>query len=224
MIAKTNQLIRINFHHGSCRRSLQPKLISIIRKQSISMNGIEREVGRQAANHFLESMEKNNMIDTPTICVSDPANAKSWEWHAGLDCKPKLTKEELLVLARGSIDPFDLVQDDLGNMSAGIKDLLGSSHPVLVSCAKYFFELDGGKKIRPAMVLAVSYALNGQNKQNNSANNMNDSTSSLYASVLQKRLAEITEMIHTASLFHDDVIDKVSLLISITLLTLKHSF
>ena len=29
------------------------------------------------------------------------------------------------------------------------------------------------------------------------------------ASPSQKRLAEITEMIHTASLFHDDVIDKV---------------
>jgi geranylgeranyl pyrophosphate synthase len=28
------------------------------------------------------------------------------------------------------------------------------------------------------------------------------------ASPAQKRLAEITEMIHTASLFHDDVIDK----------------
>jgi hexaprenyl-diphosphate synthase len=32
----------------------------------------------------------------------------------------------------------------------------------------------------------------------------------LFASPLQRRLAEITEMIHTASLFHDDVIDKAS--------------
>jgi geranylgeranyl pyrophosphate synthase len=32
---------------------------------------------------------------------------------------------------------------------------------------------------------------------------------SLFATPQQKRLAEITEMIHTASLFHDDVIDKV---------------
>jgi geranylgeranyl pyrophosphate synthase len=34
--------------------------------------------------------------------------------------------------------------------------------------------------------------------------------SSMFATPQQKRLAEITEMIHTASLFHDDVIDKVS--------------
>ena len=35
------------------------------------------------------------------------------------------------------------------------------------------------------------------------------STGVMYATPQQKRLAEITEMIHTASLFHDDVIDKV---------------
>ena len=69
---------------------------------------------------------------------------------------------------------------------------------------RYFFEIDGGKKIRPAMVLAMSYALNchslGQSGEINSS----------YANPSQKRLAEITEMIHTASLFHDDVIDKVA--------------
>ena len=43
-------------------------------------------------------------------------------------------------------------------------------------------------------VLAVSYALSGSLQS---------------ASPSQRRLAEITEMIHTASLFHDDVIDKV---------------
>jgi geranylgeranyl pyrophosphate synthase len=62
---------------------------------------------------------------------------------------------------------------------------------------RYFFDIDGGKKIRPSMVLAVSYALNAQTSKGMSA------------SPAQKRLAEITEMIHTASLFHDDVIDKV---------------
>ena len=63
---------------------------------------------------------------------------------------------------------------------------------------RYFFEIDGGKKIRPTMVLAISYALNA-GKTSTYGN----------ASPSQKRLAEITEMIHTASLFHDDVIDKV---------------
>lgn len=90
------------------------------------------------------------------------------------------------------------------NTLGGIKELLGSDHPVLESCAKYFFEIDGGKKIRPTMVLAVSYALNAQSQSPTDRDGRRGN-----ASPSQKRLAEITEMIHTASLFHDDVIDKV---------------
>ena len=49
--------------------------------------------------------------------------------------------------------------------------------------------------------MAVSYALNAQSTYNRKPESVLP---------LQKRLAEITEMIHTASLFHDDVIDKAS--------------
>ena len=49
------------------------------------------------------------------------------------------------------------------------------------------------------MVLLMSYALNTL---------PGSDVLPLQASAKQKRLAEITEMIHTASLFHDDVIDK----------------
>jgi geranylgeranyl pyrophosphate synthase len=110
-------------------------------------------------------------------------------------------------------DPFQMVQDDVKTLSAAMKELLGSDHPVLESCARYFFDTDGGKKIRPAMVLAVSYALNSQPCSSTcadvtSSNQVNITRN--YASPSQIRLAEITEMIHTASLFHDDVIDKAS--------------
>lgn len=78
---------------------------------------------------------------------------------------------------------------------------------------RYFFEIDGGKKIRPVMVLAVSYALNGISVSENKA--QNNSAVVPFATLSQKRLAEITEMIHSASLFHDDVIDKVSKLCNV---------
>ena len=84
---------------------------------------------------------------------------------------------------------------------------------MLESCAKYFFEIDGGKKIRPTMVLAVSYALNAQSP--NSFGSELEVGRKGFASPSQKRLAEITEMIHTASLFHDDVIDKVRTVVTI---------
>ena len=49
----------------------------------------------------------------------------------------------------------------------------------------------GGKRIRPAIVFLVAQGTNNDNKLSDE----------------QKRLAEITEIIHTASLLHDDVID-----------------
>lgn len=177
------------------------------------VKAIEKAVGHSAAQYLIESMDQNsNLIDTPTICVGDPSNAKSWEWVAGLDLTPKMTLEQLRVLANSSLDPFQLVEKDVSTLSGGIKALLGSDHPVLESCAKYFFEIDGGKKIRPTMVLAIAYALNSQtnSSSNSSSSSSGGAQSRQFATPSQKRLAEITEMIHTASLFHDDVIDKAT--------------
>lgn len=52
----------------------------------------------------------------------------------------------------GGPDPFELVAGELAGLSDGIRSLIGTDHPVLNAAAKYFFELDGGKKIRPTMV------------------------------------------------------------------------
>ena len=109
-------------------------------------------------------------------------------------------------------DPFLLAESELKSLSQTIKhDLLGTDHIVLNQAASYFFDTaNGGKKVRPMMVLLLSRALSETLKPF-------PSTSSLLTSPLgwqrpdlpqaQRRLAEISEMIHTASLFHDDVID-----------------
>ena len=162
--------------------------------------GVAEAFGRVAANNLLKTMDKQHYVDIPTIAIADPANASSWEWTAGLDSVPKLSADEMMIIS-GRADAFELVSKDINTMSGGIKELLGSDHPVLEQCAKYFFDIDGGKKIRPTMVMAVSYALNAQSTFKKTAEEVLQ---------LQKRLAEITEMIHTASLFHDDVIDKAS--------------
>ncbi len=173
------------------------------RKYYSTIESIERAVGKHAANTFISSMDKNSkFIDVPTICVHDPANVDVWKWEVGLNCRPKLSIDELTKMGKSLEDPFNLVEKDICTLSGGIKELLGSDHPVLEACAKYFFDIDGGKKIRPTMVLAVSYALNASLTNNSSLN--------LFALPSQKRLAEISEMIHTASLFHDDVIDKAT--------------
>jgi hexaprenyl-diphosphate synthase len=84
-------------------------------------------------------------------------------------------------------------------MTKDIIDLLAGkvvpTHPLLVRIASYYFELKG-KRLRPAIVLLLSHAITNANT---------NTTTSINQKQLQ--LAGIIEMIHTASLVHDDVLD-----------------
>ncbi len=85
------------------------------------------------------------------------------------------------------------VQDDLQLLTQNLKDLVGANHPILHAAAEHLFEAKG-KGLRPALVLLTARAtMEGQE-----------------ITPHHRRLAEITEMIHTASLVHDDVIDEAS--------------
>jgi all-trans-nonaprenyl-diphosphate synthase len=86
---------------------------------------------------------------------------------------------------------FTPVEADLRLLADNLKQLVGNRHPILFAAAEYLFGA-GGKRIRPAIVLLISRAT------------MLDQDITLR----HRRLAEITEMIHTASLVHDDVVDE----------------
>lgn len=88
---------------------------------------------------------------------------------------------------------FDLINNDLIQLNKNLKKMVSAKHPILYAAAEHLFDA-GGKRIRPAIILLISKATLENNIQ---------------ASIVpeHKRLAEITEIIHTASLVHDDVID-----------------
>lgn len=86
---------------------------------------------------------------------------------------------------------FSPVEEDLHLLAENLKQLVGARHPILYAAAEHLFAAEG-KRVRPAIVLLLSRAsLPGED-----------------LSPRHRRLAEITEMIHTASLVHDDVVDE----------------
>ncbi|HEY9641369.1 MAG TPA: solanesyl diphosphate synthase [Coleofasciculaceae cyanobacterium] len=89
-----------------------------------------------------------------------------------------------------AISLFSPVEADLHLLAENLKQLVGARHPILYAAAEHLFGA-GGKRLRPAIVLLLSRATMPEQ----------DITPK------HRRLAEITEMIHTASLVHDDVID-----------------
>lgn len=86
---------------------------------------------------------------------------------------------------------FSPVEADLRLLSENLIQLVGTRHPILSAAAEHLFGA-GGKRLRPAIVLLISRATM-----------LNEDITPRH-----RRLAEITEMIHTASLVHDDVVDE----------------
>ncbi|MEO0532582.1 MAG: solanesyl diphosphate synthase [Cyanobacteria bacterium P01_A01_bin.123] len=90
-----------------------------------------------------------------------------------------------------AISLFSPVEADLRLLTDNLKNLVGARHPILYAAAEHLFGA-GGKRIRPAVVLLLARA----------------TASESGITPQHRRLAEITEMIHTASLVHDDVVDE----------------
>ncbi|KAK3191925.1 coq1 putative hexaprenyl diphosphate synthase [Lecanicillium sp. MT-2017a] len=134
------------------------------------------------------------------------------------------------------IDPLRAVAKEMQFLTGNIRKLLGSGHPSLDRVAKYYTQAEG-KHVRPLIVLLMSRAThlcpkNPQEQVTQPSRGIDTSISpaQILADVnpsampltalepettdtnleilpSQRRLAEITELIHTASLLHDDVID-----------------
>ncbi|EDV93943.1 all trans-polyprenyl-diphosphate synthase PDSS1 [Drosophila grimshawi] len=96
------------------------------------------------------------------------------------------------------IDPYIILDDELKYFYDDVRDLLqsGTSQPELDTIACYYF--DGqGKALRPMVTLLMAKALNYH---------LNNESHQLVHK--QRQIALFSEMVHSASLVHDDVIDQ----------------
>ncbi|PNF34091.1 hypothetical protein B7P43_G01143 [Cryptotermes secundus] len=96
------------------------------------------------------------------------------------------------------VDPYRLLEDDLKDVYDDIREELqrNTTEPELKTIATYYF--DGqGKALRPMVAILMARAINYH---------MYKEKSGLLAS--QRQVAMISEMIHSASLVHDDVVDQ----------------
>jgi octaprenyl-diphosphate synthase len=88
-------------------------------------------------------------------------------------------------------NPLALIADDMQAVDRVIAQRLTTSVPLIGQISQYIIAA-GGKRLRPALLLMVSNALGEQR-------------------TTKHTLAAVVELIHTATLLHDDVVDESTL-------------
>ncbi|KAL9275860.1 Solanesyl diphosphate synthase 3, chloroplastic/mitochondrial-like protein [Drosera capensis] len=121
------------------------------------------------------------------------------------------------------LDPFSLVADELSILADRLRDMVVAEIPKLASAAEYFFKFGvEGKRFRPTVgplaecwvflrlvLLLMATALHVPVSVPAPVPPLNAvmDTFGMDLRARQQCIAEITEMIHVASLLHDDVLD-----------------
>lgn len=96
-----------------------------------------------------------------------------------------------MTTVHSNTNPLALIADDMRAVDRVIAQCLTTSVPLIGQISQYIIAA-GGKRLRPALLLMVSQALECQDSR-------------------RFDLAAVVELIHTATLLHDDVVDESTL-------------
>jgi len=88
---------------------------------------------------------------------------------------------------------FGLIKSEMGLVEAEF-ERQATSNVQVISYLGDYLRASGGKRVRPALLILAAYAVGGNGASENSI-----------------RLATVMEMLHTATLVHDDIIDNADL-------------
>jgi geranyl diphosphate synthase len=112
-----------------------------------------------------------------------------------------------------AVDPFEPVRSEVNAISERLRHSVSTSIPALKQAAEYFFRRGvEGKRLRPTLIMLIASSLSSTPPSPEFLQ-VDVRPANQHAPELrrrQQRIAEIAELIHVASLLHDDVIDDAS--------------
>lgn len=147
---------------------------------------------RTTANRLLHTNSASNIRFKEIPCESSTSIAPMVSNPSSSNTIPEFVSDRIKHL---KIDIVDFLVERLATFSSSDE----SSTKNLLEMAKYYFN-QNGKLIRPTICLLIASACNDSLRK--------DDIVAKQIDLNQYRVAMVSEMIHTASLFHDDVIDQ----------------
>nr|UES73138.1 farnesyl diphosphate synthase [Gymnema sylvestre]UES73139.1 geranylgeranyl diphosphate synthase [Gymnema sylvestre] len=155
-----------------------------------------------------ESQQQSYQFNSPVDCSQKVSGCRaiySWVSNALSNARQQVQHQSTSV-DEEPLDPFSLVADELSILANRLRSMVVAEVPKLASAAEYFFKIGvEGKRFRPTVLLLMATAIGAPV----SRPPPDTAVDTLYSELRmrQQSIAEITEMIHVASLLHDDVLD-----------------
>ncbi|KAI9483693.1 MAG: solanesyl pyrophosphate synthase [Benjaminiella poitrasii] len=214
--------IRIAVKSTNAKFLIRPAAVSSYHESRILLKKAAelKEINESPFDKLAQGMNviKSTILNAPPLRKVTRPNIESLPFTGQPDSWDSAIREAQGLVTSANqeriLDPAKLLGKDVRELKGNITGLLGSGHPFIKTVGKHYFKNDTNR-IRPLLVLLVAKATCQASKTPRANVNQEDKEiekiepTSLDSpiSTTQRRLAEISEMIYTASLLHYDVID-----------------